>query len=218
MVRQLKRPKLSRQARLLRARIREQGFQSLTVSDRKAHFELLQFEVHVENERFLLELANLHDSGYARFRNQWGYDSHSEAEIMGLRDYLRAIWENELSTDEVNRKLADWLLDTGNFHPYVQYPLYPDIESGELIANSGNLKARLALAILARYHKMRTCSNPDCVTPYFLAKRTTQHFCERGECTRYAQNQYALKWWREKHKSQSTEKEGRNKRGPRKTR
>jgi hypothetical protein len=202
----------------LREKLSKGEFEGLTQSDQKAHLELIQYEVHIENERLLVELASLHDSGYARFKAQWGYDSYPEELVIGLRDYLRAIWKNEVDTRDVNKLLADWLIDTGNLYLYRLYAFYPDVESGELIANSGNLKARVALSVLARYHRMQLCANPDCVVPFFLAKRATQKFCQRGECTRYAQNQYALRWWREKQNSPSTKTLRRNKRGTRKTR
>jgi hypothetical protein len=198
--------------------MRGRGFKVLTSSDRKAYVELIQYEIHVENERFLVELANLHDSGYPRFLRQWGYATYQEDSVMKLRDYVRAIWEREFDTEDVNRRLAEWLHDTGNLYPSLQFALYPDVESGELIPNSGNLAGRLALAILTRYQRMRVCSNPHCAVPFFLARRSTQRFCERGECTRYAQNQYALKWWRERHESRTVKMGGGTKRGTRKTR
>lgn len=42
------------------------------------------------------------------------------------------------------------------------------------------------------------CPNPDCVAPYFMKKRKTQKFCEKGDCVAFAQRQYALRWWRSK--------------------
>lgn len=59
-----------------------------------------------------------------------------------------------------------------------------------------NLRAALALVVLYERRWMLKCGNADCPTPYFLGRRIDQKFCERGDCTSYAQRQYALKWWR----------------------
>ena len=55
----------------------------------------------------------------------------------------------------------------------------------------------IRVAFLLDYERGRTkvCGNPECFLPYFLARRKDQKFCERGECTAYAQRRYALAWW-----------------------
>ena len=45
--------------------------------------------------------------------------------------------------------------------------------------------------------KTAKCANPDCLAPYFIRRRNTQRFCEAGECVKWAQQGYALRWWRE---------------------
>jgi hypothetical protein len=53
-------------------------------------------------------------------------------------------------------------------------------------------------AILENWRKFRVCGNPNCPGKFFLAKRSNSRYCERGDCTKYAQQQHALRWWREK--------------------
>src|SRR5260370_16402065 len=38
------------------------------------------------------------------------------------------------------------------------------------------------------------CANPDCASPFFLKKRSTQKFCEPGPGVAYAQRQSAFPW------------------------
>jgi hypothetical protein len=61
-----------------------------------------------------------------------------------------------------------------------------------------NLASFICVLFLRDYAEGHTkvCANPDCPAPYFLAKRKTQKYCERGDCTAYAQRQYALGWWK----------------------
>ena len=43
--------------------------------------------------------------------------------------------------------------------------------------------------------KTAICANPDCQSPYFIRKRTTQKFCEAGPCTAEAQREQKREWW-----------------------
>lgn len=55
----------------------------------------------------------------------------------------------------------------------------------------------IRIAFLLDYERgrVKVCGNPNCPVPYFLAKRRDQRICERGDCTAWAQRQWALNWW-----------------------
>lgn len=167
----------------------------------------------------LLDIANLRDEGWARFFRQWAPNLTKE-EIYLLRGAVRGIWERKRSEQDVNTQLFEWLRwSTVNTPPQFHvFPWMPDVRAGKLLPMVRDIPARLAMAVLQHYPRLAKCGNPDCVVPYFIVKRQSQKFCERGECTRYAQNQYALKWWREKHGTQAQTTEGRKERVTRKTR
>src|SRR5882672_79956 len=207
MVTQRKRSKLSREAKKARAKV-----ESLAPSEqrdfrranRAAFQEMEDFDLRSENRQLLLEIANLHDAGWKRFSRRW-LPRQSEGSVMKLRDELRAIWDGTLSAGDGSQILYRWLAVETWHHfemstpetKYLVLPWSPDLRTGRLLPDAWNLPARLVTATLEYFPLMRKCSNPDCAVPHFITKRKSQRFCERGECTRYAQNQYALKWWRE---------------------
>jgi hypothetical protein len=68
---------------------------------------------------------------------------------------------------------------------------------GYLMFAAKNFPGQVTVAILENWWDMTACGNPDCPARYFLAKRSSQRYCERGECTRYAVRKKAKKWWAE---------------------
>jgi hypothetical protein len=229
MVKHRKTPKLSSEAKRVRAKV-----ESLTPSEvggfyeanRAAFQELAEHAIRAYDRVLLLDIANLADAGWEHFHRKhplaWNADM-----VLNVRNNLRAIWERTLSDTQVNEVLDGWLkLDTQewlalqrNAHlpEHLFFPWTPDVRTGRLLPDGGNLPARVVMGVLEYFTKLRKCANPDCVNPYFIANRNSQRFCDQGSCTRYAQNQYALKWWRKKHQSQTTASE-RNQRGSGKTR
>ncbi len=180
--------------------------------------KLEEHDIRAYDRKLLLELANLHNEGWSRFSSIFPSEFR-ERSMYELRNDLRAIWEGKFSVKQSNEALNAWLVWSTQIHPTkVSLPCWvPDIRTGRLLPVWENLPARVVLAVLEHFPKLRKCGNPDCAVPYFMAKRKTQLFCERGECTRYAQNQYALKSWKKKRQLKTTGSE-RSKRGPRKTR
>lgn len=221
MVKQRKHPKVSSEAKRVRAKIDAlpaDGQMDFYKANRAAFQELEVHEIRAFDQKLLLDVANLHDAGWQRFFRRW-MPLLSEKVVFDLRDSLRAIWERKVSVEQANSILARWLVwISKSYAPeYMVFPWTPDIRTGRLLPNPRDLPVRLVMAVLEHYPRLAKCANPECVVPYFIAKRKSQRFCERGECTRYAQNQYALKWWREKHQSQTATTE-RSKRGSRKAR
>jgi hypothetical protein len=50
------------------------------------------------------------------------------------------------------------------------------------------------LHLLKSVDKARYCGNPDCLTPYFFAKRRSQKYCSDA-CSLPAQREFKRKWW-----------------------
>jgi hypothetical protein len=144
----------------------------------------------------LVELANSHEN-LARFRTKLAGRFQPEADAMyvSARRDLRAIWSDAISRGQKQQYVDAWL------HAALGRPdragIWAPLKVGHLILNPLSFPAQFVVAILENSQRFAVCANPECVAPFFLAKRRTQKFCERGECTRYAQNQYALRWWKE---------------------
>lgn len=171
----------------------------------------------------LLDVANLREGGWKNFwRSHMGLGLNplgdtpcglDERCVYGLRDSLRKIWERNLSIRDIDIVLNDWLsLETRRWvsasrqiglPETYRVPWIADVRVGRLLPNL-DLPALLVTAVLEHFQRMLKCSNPDCTNPYFIAKRKSQKFCEQGPCTRYAQNQYAKKWWRENKRRESS--------------
>jgi hypothetical protein len=168
---------------------------------KKKHFE--RFMMNQVEVDLLLELANLHDAGVERFLQGpfsqrapiqgWGalFSEETVRSILEARNELRELWDasaavtrkEEILTGWLRRGPADFLLPRWKGRTLSLFPNYV------------NLRALLFMGIMHRSARFARCHNPDCPTPYFLARRKSQKFCERGACTAYAQRQYALKWW-----------------------
>lgn len=120
------------------------------------------------------ELANVH----AVLRRAWAGNPSEADEFEGMTGTERL---SAASTIEL------WAASDVKFH-------YSD-QGIELVAK--NLWTFICLLFLHDYGAGRTgiCARPDCPTPYFLKKRRTQRYCERGDCTNWAHEQSALRWW-----------------------
>jgi hypothetical protein len=156
-----------------------------------------------ETELLLTDLANLHDRGHEKF---WGWRGGFRAKLFRrladtrltqLRDQLRRIWDPELAFEEKDSILREWLCPGDSPESWT---LLPRFKWGRIVPNVKNLQTKIALAALDYSKRLAICRNPDCPAPYFLAKRSTQKYCERGDCTAYAQRQYALDWWKRNKK------------------
>ena len=69
------------------------------------------------------------------------------------------------------------------------------IKAGKFVPNFSSLRAMLIQGILEHWQHFRFCSNPSCLTPYFVAKRKDQTVCDTEICKAEKQRQHALKWW-----------------------
>jgi hypothetical protein len=185
---------------------------------KKKHFE--RFMLNQAEDTLLLELANLHDNGVPRFLDgpyltnqpmriwQGFFGGETQTSILDARNELRELWnadtsatrKEEILTSWLRRGPADFLLPRWKGRGFI------------LVPNYTNLRAFLFMAITHSSARFARCHNPRCPAPYFLAKRRSQKFCERGDCTAYAQRKYALNWWKRKGYDLRANKSKRNKR------
>ena len=145
----------------------------------------------------LLVLANLRDDGCAFFRRKLIWPNQplvkDDRAILEFRDHLRRLWRRDKNYEMV---LGHWVNICRIERQWTwTVPAWAD---GTYSVEPNYTMVPLALAIGAGewMPKMAVCGNPECPAPYFLKKRATQRFCERGPCVEYGQRQHALNWWR----------------------
>lgn len=181
-------------------------------SREKKHFG--RFMMNQVEERLLLELANLHDKGVPRFLKgpylknaplgAWEalFSGETEGSILEVRNELRELWDAKTPATRKDEILTGWL---GRGPAHFLLPRWRG-RTFILIPNYSSLRSLLFKAVMDRSSMFARCHNPDCLAPYFLAKRKGQKYCERGDCTAYAQRQYALKWWNEEGQKRRQDK------------
>lgn len=219
MVKQVKAPKTSSKAkeflrRLLNRKTSAEEYWELIegTEDQALLDEVLDRHLYERRKELLFDLANMHDSGFARFSRRWGKRFRrnqtvlSESDVLRLRDELRQIWRPE-ATAEKQRILEGWQavphpIPTRPRTPFAYIgarPLWIDIwkpvlHTGRIEPAFHSIRAQLTQGVLEQHERLAACQNPDCPARYFLAKRNDQKYCG-GECTAYAQRQYASGWW-----------------------
>ena len=178
-------------------------------------------DLRTTRERLLLDLANVSlDS--RRLQKRMESFEHEKADVIASAQ--KALQEGVWSRDVLlaaKQQLVDYLLVAATSRPdrggalgmlISQAGLCAPLGVGHLEFSEKNFLGQLVIAILENWWRMAKCGNPDCPAPYFLAKRSTQRYCERGDCTQYAVRQKALKWWTENRSKASRSKspKGRN--------
>lgn len=167
----------------------------------------LDYGFRAAMQGLLFELANLHDDGDERFwasrKSLWTqlFGRESKQRLIELRDQLRRIWNQRVDVAEKNQILMKWLEPIGDTPAIIAR-----FEIGAMLPNPVNLRAMLAVAVIERVTKLAYCHNPDCPAPHFVARRKNQKYCERGDCTAFAQRQYALDWWKREHSSKKNKR------------
>ncbi|HEV2022314.1 MAG TPA: hypothetical protein VGQ94_07270 [Terriglobales bacterium] len=143
----------------------------------------------------IFELANMHEEGLGRFQKHFGSLFRQEPDVLlrNARRDLRRVWLHSTPVREKQRVVDAWL--KAGVARLENDGILAPLAVGRVILDPRSFPMQLVAGILENWRRFRTCGNPQCPAPYFLAKRETQRYCERGECTAYAQQQYALKWW-----------------------
>jgi hypothetical protein len=119
-------------------------------------------------------------------KDHFGVDA---ADFTDAQDNLRKAWAGDIGAiDEIEAQ--------------VKYALEArlSVKAGGVELTTDNLRSLICVLFLldSAAGKTAVCANPECPAPYFLRKRKDQKFCERGQCTVYAQRRYALGWWNRK--------------------
>jgi len=103
-----------------------------------------------------------------------------------MRDMVRAAWQGDTKALELLQKT---LREPGRtVMTFTERGL--EIQSRDLLGD-------ICLLTLRDAHAGRTgeCANPECGNRFFIKRRSSQRFCDAGACVRFAQQQYALRWW-----------------------
>jgi hypothetical protein len=106
-------------------------------------------------------------------------------------------------------------------------PFGCSLTARQLIAHNGALRAMLIVGVFDHWGHFKYCANPNCVTPYFIAKRKDQTVCDAEICKAEKQREHARRWWNENRAKKTRKpakvaskppKKGRGKNVTRKTR
>jgi hypothetical protein len=159
-------------------------------------------------KRLLFQIANLYDPenlpiDARRLLDSFQFDPPpSGARIATMQRFLQHIWRRDLPA-EVKQQAVSLLFAIIRHHCWME----PLLLSQRLELAPHNFLGQVMTGILENWPNMAKCANPDCMQAYFWAKRVTQVYCERGECTRYGLRKKALKSWRKKHGKSTKEGE-----------
>jgi hypothetical protein len=143
-------------------------------------------------------------------------------DLFRFRNGLRALWHSNPVSLTEHQELISWLKFLPSIHelrgvasdlfvgkhaemvaalletdpkPLYYAPIFPSLDLSRFVIDPKHLPAQLVQGVLEHRENMKQCANPDCINPYFLAKRRTQKFCESGPCVDYGHRQNALDYW-----------------------
>lgn len=212
----VKPPKLSEGAKKLQRELESAksgaGFAALEIclrsklSDVTAVVERQYFDLR---KRLLPELANLRDDGLTRLSRTIGTFFRQETDLflLNVRRDLRRIWHDSAPVRE-KQVFVDSLITSSFAQGRTGWGA--PLALGRIVLDPKNLRSQVAVAILENWRRFRVCANPECVAPFFLARRKDQKYCERGACTGYAQRMYSSdSYYRAQKKERKRGKRGR---------
>jgi hypothetical protein len=106
-----------------------------------------------------------------------------------MQQLLRDAWRGNQTAIEV--------IQFGAYKSEIAGPIdvKPVPTSNGLDIYTHDLWTYIRLAFLADLDRAKVCANPDCISPYFLAKRHDTKLCGSELCATWAQQQWALDWW-----------------------
>ena len=209
---QPRKPKLSRRARGAWASTGDRELWSKLPTDIREEIDLV--EGYPLRQNLLLDLVNMRDDGELWFWQRWENVIRPELgrDLFQLRAGLRHVW-NKPSDGSVDIILMNWLAwrpspahlkryEHSPFPPYVYPSFYSafhcSIDAARLVPDSESIRANLIQGVFEHWPNFKTCTNPDCAAPYFIAKRKDQTVCDAEICKAEKQRQHALKWWNER--------------------
>lgn len=103
-----------------------------------------------------------------------------------MRDLVRAAWQRDAkSLESLQKTLRE---PRRTVMAFTEHGL--EIQSRDFLGDICLLTLRDCMA-----GRTGVCENPECGNRFFIKRRSSQKFCDAGACVRFAQQQYALKWW-----------------------
>jgi hypothetical protein len=112
--------------------------------------------------------------------------------VKWLREGLRRIWSAD---DQYTGRWRVFTLQNSLWSS--ADPKYDLGESLQPAPPSDQLLHQAFDYLRRNLHMLRTCANPTCQTPLFIASKAGQVYCS-DLCAAHAQSEYKSRWWREK--------------------
>lgn len=214
-----RKPKLSSRARKLieesRSDTRALAMAFLRGDSEIVHEAILSLTFS-DRQLLLVDIANLRDESASEwFWRKWGGKIRPErtADVIQIRDELRAVWREpeEPFSETIIDRWSQWLPSQAHIEVFERLKLvapnvkkpndYPQfrcsIKVGGFVPDVRSLRAMLIQGIFEHWRRFMYCANPNCASPYFVAKRKDQTVCDDSTCKAAKQRQHALKWWTE---------------------
>ena len=162
----------------------------------------------------LKRLANLPTSHRAVQRLMEHFESERPTLLENAQKSLQRIWPRSVPINEKQLVVDAWLFAATKRLKGAGLRAW--LATGRMEFDYKSFPGQFVTAILENWRRFAVCANPECEERYFFARRSTQRYCERGECTRYALRKKAKKWWTERRAKKHTatkpngKKKGRN--------
>jgi len=101
---------------------------------------------------------------------------------------FRRVWEYSVPEKGISK--SSGLYHRGRGHGW-------ELLGGHLIYRAGDLWELLHLDLYSiPPERLRKCANPECQTPYFVARHLRQHYCTEL-CAKWGQQRWKRRWWDE---------------------
>jgi len=208
---QRRKPKLSSRAKRLTELAKKGNWIHLLSGAPDSAAEDVHLSITFEERIALLtSLANVRDvDGLAHFwRTLYGGKfPELDGDMIELRDELRALWIGaRVSAQKTLDKWLNWRPSQAHLRQYEELgfagswnnvPFRCSMNALRLVPNYMSIRAMLIQGVFEHWGYFKKCANPDCATPYFIARRKDQTVCNSEICKAEKQREHALKWWNE---------------------
>jgi hypothetical protein len=93
-----------------------------------------------------------------------------------------------------------WILPSG----YLPFSCW--LPTRTLLPDIRSMRPMLIQGVFEHWGHLKYCVNPNCVSPYFVGKRTDQLVCDAEICKAERQREHARKWWNENRAKRGSER------------
>jgi hypothetical protein len=180
--------------------------------------EIALTDTYQVRKALLVDLVNLRDqSAILHFWRSWLGRLRLEdpKDVIEIRDELRQVWRAKIpmSSEKILNKWLSWRPPHGLWALYKEVgwidrtysvdrysPFTCSLKGGGFVPDFWSLRAMVIQGVFENWKYFRYCANPDCLTPFFIAKRKDQTVCNAEICKAERQRIHALKWWND-HRS-----------------